>query len=94
MAGGTAKVLSTSQSVTVPAGTFNGCAVVEGSRLIGRVTSCRYSPHAGRPVGLAWVPAAQSADGSQIEIIVEGRTVWAEVSHAPFYDPEGARQRA
>jgi sarcosine oxidase subunit alpha len=72
----------------------DGSAVVRDGALIGRVTSCRYSPHSGRAIGLAWVPVERSAPGASIEILTDGRAVMAEVVDRAFYDPEGARLRA
>jgi len=65
--------------------------VISNGRLGGRVTSARYSPVTGGVIGLAWVPAEQSANGDRIEIQMNGRRMTAVVQHAPFYDPEEAR---
>jgi sarcosine oxidase subunit alpha len=67
-----------------------GAAVLaDGAGPIGQVTSARYSPQLDRVIGMAWVPAALSGDGSSITISDRGRTLSATVTTKPFYDPEG-----
>jgi sarcosine oxidase subunit alpha len=70
-----------------------GCQIVSGGRSVGRVTSARRSPHLGRGIGLAWVPAESSAEGAVVQIRFHEREVAAQVTHRPFYDPEGVRLR-
>jgi sarcosine oxidase subunit alpha len=67
-----------------------GAAVLaDGAGPIGQVTSARYSPQLDEVIGMAWVPAALSADGASITISDRGRTLAATVTTKPFYDPEG-----
>lgn len=72
----------------------DGCAVVNNGSVVGRVTSCRYSPHVGSAIGFAWVPVTSSEPGSRFCIGHRDQTVIAEVVNEQFYDPEGARLRA
>ena len=69
-----------------------GAAVVHRGRPAGRVTSSRLSTVLGRAVGMAWVPAELASDGAEFEISSNGG-VRATVTTAPFYDPDGERQR-
>jgi sarcosine oxidase subunit alpha len=71
-----------------------GCQVVEQGVPVGRVTSARFSPTLRRSLGLAWVPAARSAPGSNFLIRWNGSDVPAVVVPVPFYDPKGERLRA
>ena len=71
----------------------DGDAVVSGFAPIGRVTSSRLSPTLGKGFGFAWVPVELAEDGKLIHIRVDGRTVAADVTLEPFYDPEGRRLR-
>jgi sarcosine oxidase subunit alpha len=80
----------TVREATVPE---DGCAIVNSGSIIGRVASCRLSPHVGSAVGFAWVPMEQAADGTRLHIVVNGRIAVAEVVSAAFYDPEGYRLR-
>jgi glycine cleavage system aminomethyltransferase T len=43
---------------------------------------------------MAWVPAELAEDGAQIGLSSNGRVLRGTVVTAPFYDPEGERQRA
>ncbi len=71
----------------------DGAAILVDGALAGRVTSARYSPKNGKAVGLAWVRARSAADGSQIDIRVDGGTARARVVEEAFYDPAGERLR-
>jgi sarcosine oxidase, subunit alpha len=71
-----------------------GAAIVVDGAPAGRVTSCRVSAVLGMTVGFAWVPARLAADGAEIGISSNGRVLRATVTTAPFYDPDGERQRA
>jgi sarcosine oxidase subunit alpha len=72
-----------------------GCQVVEQNRPAGRVTSSRFSPTLGRSLGLAWVPAARSAPGTQFLIRSEdGSDMPAQIVSLPFYDPDGKRLKS
>ena len=51
----------------------------------GIVTSGTQTPTVGKPIGLAYVPVAASAIGTEIEIDIRGRGVSAVVVSTPFY---------
>jgi aminomethyltransferase len=51
----------------------------------GVVTSGTYSPTLGKPIGLAMLPAADTAVGSGIEIDIRGRGAKAQIVPTPFY---------
>jgi sarcosine oxidase subunit alpha len=80
----------------------NGAVPAEGAQVVGasgepsgRVTSARFSPRLGRAIGMAWVPAALSADGTGIEMShADGTTIPATVTHQAFHDPDGERLRS
>lgn len=69
----------------------DGNAVVIAGKLAGRVTSARFSPVQNRHIGMAWVPAEHSKEGTRIQVNVEGRLCVAAVVEKPFYDPDGLR---
>tara|TARA_B110000503_G_scaffold14422_1_gene19675 strand:- start:420 stop:3848 length:3429 start_codon:yes stop_codon:yes gene_type:complete len=67
--------------------------VLQGDRMVGRVTSAAYSPTLDKIVGLAYVPAT-SAVGDTITIKVDqGHGLQAILCELPFYDPRVERQR-
>ena len=68
--------------------------VLVGRKPVGRVTSARLSPTMGKGFGLAWIPIELAEEGSDIGILVNGKTLPAQVTLRPFYDPEGEQLRA
>ncbi len=67
--------------------------LLEGETMVGRVTSCEFSPTLGKPVGLAYTPVKNARTGMQIVIKSSGGTrVRADIVELPFYDPDGHRQ--
>jgi sarcosine oxidase subunit alpha len=67
--------------------------VVDGGRMIGRVTSCGLSPALGKIVGLAYVPPALAEPGNRFTIRCDnGACVEARAVATPFYDPDNERQ--
>ncbi len=72
----------------------DGVPVVLGKSPVGRVTSARLSPTMGKGIGLAWVPVGMAQEGSEISILINGKSLPALVTLRPFYDPEGERLRA
>ncbi len=72
----------------------DGSAVSANGKLVGRVASSRFSPSVGKCVGLAWVPIEMAADGTSLQIRVNGTMAIADIVGEPFYDPEGKRLRA
>jgi sarcosine oxidase subunit alpha len=72
----------------------DGSAVVVSGKPVGRVASSRFSPSVGKGVGLAWVPIEMAADGTPLQIRVNGTLAVADIVSQPFYDPQGKRLRA
>lgn len=54
---------------------------------VGHVTSGMPSPTLGKPLGMALVPTALSAEGSEFDVIIRDRPVRARVVKMPFYKP-------
>jgi aminomethyltransferase len=52
------------------------------------VTSGTFAPYLRKNIGLAYVPVASSAPGSEIEIEIRGRRAKAVVVPTPFYKRE------
>jgi sarcosine oxidase, subunit alpha len=80
----------------------NGAVPKEGAQIVGdggmpvgRVTSSRFSRRLGKAIGIAWVPAASSEEGTPIVISdPSGAAIPADVRRSAFYDPEGALLRS
>lgn len=61
--------------------------VEHAGRRVGKVTSAIYSPRLKRNIGFAWVPAAQSAQGSRLLVHAPDEARDATVVPMPFVDP-------
>ena len=67
--------------------------VLEDQRMVGRVTSCAYSPTLERVIGLAYVPPDSSSPGDKITIKCDHAVLLsAEVVALPFFDPDNSQQ--
>jgi 4-methylaminobutanoate oxidase (formaldehyde-forming) len=62
--------------------------------IVGRVTSGGFGYAVGASIAFAYVPVAETAPGTQLEIDIFGEWVPAEVRPEPLYDPNGERVRA
>jgi aminomethyltransferase len=66
----------------------HGYPVFAGGAASDTVTSGSFAPYLRKNIGLAYVPAASSAPGSEIEIEIRGRRAKAVVVPTPFYKRE------
>ena len=64
-----------------------------GGETVGRVTSGGYGYAVNASIAFAYVPVAQAAPGTHVEVDIFGTWVPAEVRADPLYDPEGQRVR-
>jgi aminomethyltransferase len=62
-----------------------GYPVSVGDEVVGEVTSGNYGPSVDRQIGMAYVPPALAAAGSELGIGVRGRTARARVCRLPFW---------
>src|SRR5262249_39656842 len=68
--------------------------IFESNEIAGRVTSIAHRTTVGYPIGLAFVKPSLATPGTKVQIRVgDGSQVTAEVTTAPFYDPDNARQQ-
>jgi sarcosine oxidase subunit alpha len=72
-----------------------GCQIVEGRAIVGRITSSRMSPTLGRSICLGYVAARLASAGTVVSVrlptgVETGVTVMADLAH---FDPEGRRLR-
>ena len=58
---------------------------VAGGERVGRVTSGTQTPFLKKAIGMAYVPVALTAPGTDIDIEVRGRLARAAVVPMPFY---------
>jgi sarcosine oxidase subunit alpha len=70
------------------------CLAIDGSRITGRITSLGWSDAVQSHIGLAYLEPAAAKLGARFSVRnPRGNLVEAQVTQAPFYDPEHARQR-
>ncbi len=63
----------------------HGCDVCLGDDKVGAVTSGTQTPFLGKAIGMAYVPAARSAPGTELVVDIRGRRARARVVPMPFY---------
>ncbi|WP_305097436.1 glycine cleavage system aminomethyltransferase GcvT [Croceibacterium aestuarii] len=61
-----------------------GAGVFAGDRQVGTVTSGGFAPTLGHPIAMAYVDAAHSSEGTQLELEVRGKRLPARVVPMPF----------
>jgi 4-methylaminobutanoate oxidase (formaldehyde-forming) len=62
-------------------------------RIAGRVTSGGYGYTVGKSIAYAYLPRADAAPGTRVDLDIFGEWVPARVEREPLWDPEGARVR-
>ena len=69
--------------------------IIEGSTILGRITSSRFSPTLDRSICLGQVTASHARAGNDVTIrLPDGRDAGARVmEHHAHFDPEGERLR-
>ncbi len=63
----------------------HGYEVRIGGQPIGHVTSGTQTPYLKKAIGMAYVPAAHTATGTEFDVIIRDRAVRARVVPMPFY---------
>jgi aminomethyltransferase len=72
-----------------------GATVVDDSGgTIGKVTSGGFAPSVGKPIAMAYVPAALAAAGTRVTLSQRGKTHSAEVTAMPFVPHRYVRKGA
>jgi aminomethyltransferase len=62
-----------------------GYAIRHAGTAVGTVTSGTYAPYLERAIGMGFVPPEVASPGTEIEVMVRGRPVAAEIVKRPFY---------
>jgi aminomethyltransferase len=62
-----------------------GYDVYVGDARVGAVTSGTQTPYLKKAIGMAYLPAAHAATGSEFDVDIRGRRVRAQVVPTPFY---------
>jgi sarcosine oxidase subunit alpha len=69
----------------------DGSPILSNGQPVGWATSVRYSWHAGKVIGMAWVTPALAGQGTRLTLRSEAIDYPASVVDAMFYDPTGQR---
>ena len=64
-----------------------------GGELVGRVTSGGFGYTVGRSIAYAYLPAADAAPGTPVEVEIFGEWIGGEVAPEPLFDSAGERLR-
>lgn len=63
----------------------HGYAIMKGGQKVGEVTSGTMGPSVKKAIGIGYVPAELSAEGSTFDVDIRGRPVPAQVVKTPFW---------
>jgi aminomethyltransferase len=63
-----------------------GCPVLQGSEIVGEVTSGTFSPTFDRPIAMAYVRPSAQATGTRLAVDIRGTQHAAAVVPLPFYE--------
>jgi aminomethyltransferase len=61
-----------------------GTSIMDGDRLVGKVTSGGFGPSLGHPIAMGYVASAYAASGTSLTLIVRDKVIPAEVTSLPF----------
>jgi aminomethyltransferase len=63
----------------------DGCPVLSSAGEVGRVTSGSPAPYLKKNIGMAYVPVAMNAPGTEFQIGIRNQQAAAKVVPLPFY---------
>ncbi len=63
----------------------HGYAILKDGKRVGEVTSGTMGPSVKKPIGIGYVPAELSAEGSTFHVEIRGRPAAAQVVKTPFW---------
>ena len=68
-------------------------AILKDGECVGYITSGGYAHHVQKSTALGYVPAELAADGTALEVEINGEMYAAQVTAQPLYDPSGEKMR-
>ena len=71
----------------------NDEAILKDGRCVGYISSGGYAHHVGRSMAMGYVPPELAAEGTSLEVEIDGRMYAASVVARPLHDPDGGRMR-
>jgi 4-methylaminobutanoate oxidase (formaldehyde-forming) len=70
---------------------LGGEALLDGNRVIGRVTSGGYGYTVERSIAYGYLPISYAEPGTRVDLLWFGERIGATVQREPLYDPTGSR---
>ena len=71
----------------------NDEAILKNGDCVGYVTSGGYAHHVGQSMAMGYVPVGLAAEGTELEVEINGEMYPAKIITDPLYDPTGERMR-
>jgi len=71
----------------------NDEAILKDGECVGYVTSGGYAHHVKQSMAMGYVPVGLAAEGTELEVEINGEMYPAKVITEPLYDPAGERMR-
>ena len=68
--------------------------ILDGSRVLGYVTSANYGHSVGCGIVYAYLPTSHSDPGTRVDVLYFGQRLPATVVDEPLYDPKSKKMRA
>ena len=68
-------------------------AILKDGECVGYITSGGYAHHVQKSMAMGYVPAELAADGTTLEVEINGEMYAAQVTAQPLYDPSGEKMR-
>jgi dimethylglycine dehydrogenase len=68
-------------------------AILKDGECVGYVTSGGYAHHVQQSMALGYVPVELAADGTGLEVEINGEMYAAKIVGSPLYDPSGEKMR-
>jgi dimethylglycine dehydrogenase len=72
----------------------NDEAILKDGECVGYITSGGYAHHVQKSMALGYVPTEFAADGTELEVEINGEMYPARVVAGPMYDPSGDKMRS
>ncbi|MDH5796996.1 MAG: FAD-dependent oxidoreductase [Paracoccaceae bacterium] len=72
----------------------NDEAILKDGKCVGYVSSGGYAHHVGRSMAMGYVPPELAADGTELDVEINGTFYPAQVVAHPLYDPNGSCMRS
>ena len=70
---------------------LGGEPLLDGSRVLGRVTSAGYGYTIRQSIAYGYLPVEYAAAGTRVEVQLFGKRYWATVMKEPLFDPKNQK---